>query len=112
MTFTYDEVMELGFKRTDQSDPIHFKKHGYDYFIVELEIGKDLYLDWDPQTKKITLNRLNNWEDCEIQSTREIVSSQDLIHVIAFFGISEGACETCGRRDYVVNNKKYHTINK
>ena len=55
MRFTYSEVIELGFIRTDDHDEVFFNEYGYDYFIVHKEITYNLGLDWNPKNQKVTL---------------------------------------------------------
>ena len=53
----YDDVMNLKFKRTDDSDSMFFNQHGFEWFIVEKKLNKRTYLDWDCLTGKVQLIR-------------------------------------------------------
>ena len=50
----YHEVIELGFKREEAPDKIFEEQNGYEYFIVNLNMG-DYALGWDIETHEITL---------------------------------------------------------
>ena len=53
----YQDVMDLGFKRKDEHDPVFVKQNGYDWFIVTKKLAKGIYLDWDSETKFVQLIR-------------------------------------------------------
>lgn len=59
----YSDVIDLGFKRYDHSDTVFFNRHGYNYFRVELELTKHIYLDWEIETRTVKMVRCNKESD-------------------------------------------------
>lgn len=58
----YTEVIELGFKRLEDTceDQVFFDKYGYNYFIVELRADKNIYFDWCSISRKVCLIRVSS----------------------------------------------------
>lgn len=52
MTLTYEKCLELGFKRHNGHDPVFLRQNGYEYFILELEIGNKAF-EWDTHTHQV-----------------------------------------------------------
>jgi hypothetical protein len=80
----YHEVIDLGFKREDQSDNIFFKENGYEWFLVTKKLSKGLYLDWDCETHRVELIR---WvpKDGDILNRRTLVTVEEIKDCIEFF---------------------------
>ena len=60
----YDEVEKLGFKRTEEHDPVFFKQYGYEYFFMEKKLlkckkGVHICSIWNPETQDIDLMKCN-----------------------------------------------------
>ena len=52
MTLTYEKCLELGFKRHNGHDPVFMRQNGYEYFIVELQVGNRAF-EWDTHTHQV-----------------------------------------------------------
>lgn len=79
----YDEVMALGFKRTDEHDDQYIAQYGFDYFIVELFLTKHVYIDWEPTTGFAKMIRMNKRYD--IKAEYPIADLVELKRLVAFF---------------------------
>ncbi len=55
----YEEVMKLGGKRHQCSDPVWKREMGYDYFFVTLKLTKRTYLEWSPEDKLAILTKID-----------------------------------------------------
>jgi len=67
--FSYDEVLKMGFKRTDLDDDIFFHENGYHWFLMELRI-KNFLFDWEPTDHTIRLIRYEKNLDKDISASR------------------------------------------
>ena len=79
----YKTVIDLDFKREDQTDNVFYNEYGFNWFIVTKKLTKKIYLDWDCTTKTVTLKRIH--EDHNIIGSLDIESSQELEDIINFF---------------------------
>ena len=52
MTLTYEKCLELGFKRHNGHDPVFLRQNGYEYFIVELQVGNRAF-EWNIHTHQV-----------------------------------------------------------
>lgn len=77
MKFTYKEVIDLGFIRTDDPDKAFFDYNGYDYFLVTKEITENIALEWDSENHKVTLYYSDHngsiIEKFEVKSRKKLV---------------------------------------
>lgn len=55
----YSDVMSLGFKRTEGYDEVWKDEFGYEYFIVEMKLGKRFLATWNIETHVVEINRTN-----------------------------------------------------
>lgn len=53
----YRDIMDLGFTEVTTHDSVYFDEHGFDYAIINKEISKSLYFDWEKETKLVSLFR-------------------------------------------------------
>lgn len=44
----YQELIDLGFKRTDVVDKVHFERTGNTYFYLNYELCNGVNAEWDP----------------------------------------------------------------
>jgi hypothetical protein len=51
---TYDEVIEIGFKREEAEDDVFENIHGYPYFLVNYE-AENFIIEWDVLSHELTL---------------------------------------------------------
>lgn len=82
----YQQVIDLGFEREDQSDNIFFKANGYEWFLVTKTLSKTLYIDWDCETHQVELIR---WKpkDGSILNRRTLKTIEEIKDCIDFFTI-------------------------
>lgn len=78
----YQDVIDLGFERQDESDPVFFKQNGYDWFIVTLEVSKKLYFDWDSESKTVQMIRTSKDENIK---ARYLVRNLDELKILVKF---------------------------
>ena len=79
----YKIVIDLGFKRENQTDNVFYIEYGFNYFIVTKKLTKRIYLDWDCNTRTIRLKRID--KNHNIVGCLNIESSQELEDIINFF---------------------------
>lgn len=58
-TLTYQEVLNLGFIRTNVNDDVFFNIYGWSYFVMALTSG-EITLEWDNHTHEISLYKNSN----------------------------------------------------
>lgn len=51
----YGDCLDLGFKRTELEDNVFIHQYGYNWFIFEKRITKQLYFSWDCCTRTVEL---------------------------------------------------------
>lgn len=83
----YQDVIELGFKRENQTDPVFFKENGYEWFTVILELKKNkIYFDWESETKVVCMVRTDN---SGVKNRRYISNLETLKNIVGFFTESD-----------------------
>jgi hypothetical protein len=77
-------MIDLGFKREDISNEVHYDQHGYRWFIVEMKLAKGIYLRWDPDTREVELVR---WEPKKgnILGRMPMFSIEEIKEMIEFY---------------------------
>tara|TARA_R100000951_G_scaffold74771_1_gene63034 strand:- start:622 stop:990 length:369 start_codon:yes stop_codon:yes gene_type:complete len=71
----YKDLMDLGFNHANCHDSVWKRVHGFDWFIVSLDIGR-INFDWDIFTREVTMNEIN--KDYSIGRSKNIEGLQDL----------------------------------
>ena len=79
----YKIVIDLGFEREDQTDSIFYDQYGFNWFIVTKKLTKRTYLDWDCNTRIVTLKRID--KNHNIVGSLDIESLEELKNIIDFF---------------------------
>lgn len=57
---TYEQVIKLGFKKTEAEDRVFEKRYGFKYFYVQKQFPRKLSVDWDIQNGDLKLYREGN----------------------------------------------------
>jgi hypothetical protein len=82
----YSELIQLGFKRTDVSDNVHFKRYGFEAFFLTYDISKRHQMYWDVLEKDhVTLQRCKP-DGYTIQDTLIIEDIKTVGELIRMFG--------------------------
>ena len=81
----YDEIMALGFTEDVQSDRVYEAEHGYKYCIINKELTKKIYLDWEKETKLCKMVRLSKPKTGDIGAELPIKNLDHLKEMINFF---------------------------
>lgn len=88
----YQDVIDLGFKRTDCEDNVFFKQNGYCWFLVQI-ISKHFVFDWDSETHFVNLVRYSKNIEKDISASRmatiEIQSMEELKMYLDFITSKE-----------------------
>lgn len=71
----YKDLMDLGFNHKKYHDSVWKKIHGFDWFVVSLDVGK-INFDWDIFTREVTMCEIN--KDYSIGRSKTIEGLQDL----------------------------------
>lgn len=80
----YADVKKLGFKRMEYSDSVHYNKHGWNDFLMELQINKQIYFSWDTITHEVQMIRID--KDRNIKGRFSVESYKQLLNMLIFFG--------------------------
>lgn len=80
----YKDVVELGFSVEEDVDDVFMSINGYEYKIVELNLSKTFYIDWDIETRLCTLCRCD--KKGYIKARHKIRNLEELRYWINFFG--------------------------
>jgi hypothetical protein len=78
----FKTVMDLGFKEEFVNDKCFFDEMGFEYSIVQLKLTKNIYLQWEKDTRFCTMYRHKNGE---ILSSLDIKDEDNLIQIVDFF---------------------------
>lgn len=81
LKINYQAAIDLGFNRIDSPDPVWFEENGYEYFIVEKELGPNGTLYWKPKDHQIEICLLN--DDHVVIERRIVCSYAELESLIA-----------------------------
>lgn len=79
----YRTVMDLGFTEDIHTDPIYFDRYGYHWSIINLQLTKRIYLEWEKESRLCWIVRTNKEEF--IQARRPIFNETHLRDVVSFF---------------------------
>lgn len=60
---TFKRVCELGFKRLDIEDHVHFNQSGWVYFIMTKKIKKGVHAEWSPVDHLVTVYKVGEEYD-------------------------------------------------
>ena len=82
---SYSDVIDLGFERIEMSDSIFFNQNGYNWVIVRKDLTNKIYLDWDIETKKVKLVRIDNPKECNILAKQDVNNIDVLRLILNFF---------------------------
>ena len=91
----YIDVLKLGFKREEYHDSVHFDQLGWNDFLMELKINKQIYFTWDTLTREVDLIRID--KDCNIKGRFKVESYKQLLDLLVFFGKVEDP-ENCSTK--------------
>ena len=81
----YHEIINLGFNEEFVNDNVYFKRHGYNYAIINKYLTKKIYLEWEKETKLCRMVRIDNLKECNILNTMPIMNLQHLKIINDFF---------------------------
>ena len=87
MKFDYKKVDDLGFQREDYKDSLHYSEYGWQPFWMTLNLTKKISMNWDCETKEITMLRCNKEHD--VLGKIKIQSEDQLHELLVFFGLFE-----------------------
>ena len=80
----YADVKKLGFIRQEYNDSVHFDEYGWNDFLMELKISKQIYFSWDVITHQVEMIRIDN--NSNIKGRFAIESYKQLLALLIFFG--------------------------
>jgi hypothetical protein len=82
----YSELIQLGFKRTDTHDNVHFKMYGFESFFLSKKLTKRHELFWDVlENNQINLIRYES-DGYTIKDEMIILDIQTATDLIRMFG--------------------------
>lgn len=96
----YQDLIDLGFKRTDLDCEVHFKKYGYHGFVLHKRIYKRLEVSWESVSHTLELRRIDS--NRNILARKPITDLSELKAEMAFYGDKQ-----VNDASVVVGNVKY-----
>lgn len=81
----YSDIMALGFTEEIGSDSVYYNTYGYEYSIINKDLTKKIYLDWEKETRLCKMVRIDSPKTCNIMSELPIMNLQHLKDIINFF---------------------------
>ena len=81
----YSDVMSLGFTEEIVKDSVYYDTYGYDYAIINKDLTKKIYLDWEKDKRTCKIVRIDSPKTCNIMSESPVVNLQHLKDIIIFF---------------------------
>lgn len=79
----YVDIMELGFTEEIINDKVFFDEYGYDYSVIQLNLTKKIYLDWEKETQLCSIIRQDKHQN--IKKEAPIKNLNHLKEVVDFF---------------------------
>jgi site-specific recombinase len=86
----YKELIDLGFKHIEDSDPQWLNEYGYEYFHVEYKLDKRHCIDWDVQKQTCRLMKFEK-DGFSIMEQWVINDLELLKNIIRIFGKKKDA---------------------
>lgn len=81
----YRDVMNLKFHEEFHTDSLWFDQYGYEYSIVQKQLTKKIYLQWDKDTQLCNMYRIDNLKEQNIVSELPVMNLDHLKEIIDFF---------------------------
>lgn len=81
--FNYADLMNLGFERKNMSDSVFLDQHGYEWFLVELQLTTAIRCEWDCETRFLEIVRYD--KKGNVLNRTAINSIEDLKLIIDVF---------------------------
>lgn len=97
----YKTVLDLGFEHEEHDDENFYNKYGFNWFTMELKLTKTIYLDWDCETRLVTMIRAD--KEGFIKAQIPIMNDQHLKQTIDFFKGTKHAEQPCATGSVVVS---------
>ena len=80
----YDKIMALGFKEEIAEDKVYERKFGYSYSIITKKLTKDIYLEYQKDTRDCKMVRVD--KKSNIKGSLTLNSIKKIEILIAFYG--------------------------
>ena len=81
----YDDIISLGFNEEFLPDTVYRNKNGYEYYLITKDLTKKIYLDWEKETKLCKMVRIDNPNECNIQSEMPMYNLKQIKTFIDFY---------------------------
>jgi hypothetical protein len=79
----YDSIIKLGFKVEKVEDKAYFNCYGFGYEIIELNLTKRIYADFQKETGFVNIHRID--KDYKLVGSMPIINYNHLLQMINFF---------------------------
>ncbi|WP_289030170.1 hypothetical protein [uncultured Algoriphagus sp.] len=84
---TYQELLDLGFKRFDYKDELFFKEYGYHPFVMDFKLAKRYKMEINSDRDEARLYRAEKRPYSENYTSYMYLTSREQIqHALALFG--------------------------
>ena len=82
----YNDLIELGFKREDYSDNVHFREFGFQAFHVSRKLGRRHEMFWDIIDRDSVVLYRYEKDGCTIAKRWEIEDLDTVRQLVEMFG--------------------------
>jgi hypothetical protein len=80
----YDKIMALGFKEEIAEDKVYERKFGYSYSIITKKLTKDIYLEYQKDTRDCKMVRVDKKGNIKAVLTLDSIKEVEIL--VAFYG--------------------------
>lgn len=101
---TYQELLDLGFKRFDYKDELFFKEYGYYPFVMDFKLAKGYKMEINSERDEARLYKASKRPYSENYNCyMALTSKEEIQHCLAVFGHCELALRLNKEAEEVIN---------
>ena len=85
----YKDIIDLGFEEVECYDSVYEALYGYPYCHITKHLTKKIYLDWEKETRRCKMVRIDSAKTCNIMAETPIMNLEQVKTLIDFFSDEE-----------------------
>ena len=85
----YKDIIDLGFEEVEFSDSVYEAVYGYPYCLITKHLTKKIYLDWEKDTRRCKMIRIDSAKTGNIMAETPIMNLEQVKTLIDFFSDEE-----------------------
>ena len=85
----YKDIIDLGFEEVECSDSVYEAVYGYPYCLITKHLTKKIYLDWEKDTRRCKMIRIDSAKTGNIMAETPIMNLEQVKTLIDFFSDEE-----------------------